>query len=264
MKASIIFSCLVLLFVSQIQAQEEKSVTISPFRLGIETGANVFFGDASRPEMIRESGYYYHPDDYYDGYIYDNQDTEFFYFGFKPEYTLSKYQRFAISSGIRFSYAQTTLTSDREYFLWKISETGANTNYVRINRITQKNYHIGIPFEVRFFMRKKDSFVRQYFVWGTVLNILLSSSNDVSFKNAEMKKYASNVNENIKKPDFFHWNVYAGVGMKVGKTKYPFGYLEFLLPVTMLGKDHANSLMRTNGAFGFGMQMNLLIPLSLN
>ena len=261
----IIANCLIVLFVAQIQAQEKTA----QFHLGLETGFNVFTGQTNKPDMIRENrslyNYYKNYDNYDDygdyGYIYDFQNVFFTHFGVKPEFRLSKYNRFTGAMGIRYSMSISTLNSDGSYFFWKINETETSANYVRIKSITKKNHYIGIPLEIRFFPRKKESFVRHYFVFGKSFNFLIASENDISFVDIEMGKYTSNVKEYLEKPRLFQGNISAGVGLKIGKTNRPHIRVEFYLPAVAYGKGKINSFSKSSVLAGMGMFASLQIPI---
>ena len=264
MRKKVVILSFICLFLSQIRAQEEITVTMPRLRLGIEVGIDGFFGERNKPAMIRENkSSYYYSDYYYDydfycGFIPDQQNFYAVYIGLKPEYSVSK--RLAVAIGARFSFSQVSLDSDKEYFLWRVSETETNTNYVKINKISQKNYYVGIPLELKFFPREKDYPVRHYFIVGGVLNFLAAVDNDVSFQNAAMKKHASEVSDQIGKPSGFHGNVYGGFGLKMGSTSHPFGLLEFHLPVYMFANGNPNSFVK-GGVFGMGAQTTLQIPI---
>jgi hypothetical protein len=267
MKKNLIITCFVLLFAAQMQAQTEELITTPRFRLGIELGADALFGEANKLPQIRENRSYYHyydDYDYYCGFIYDENETDFFYIGVKPEYLI--HRRVAVAMGIRFSFNQIVYDSDKEYFLWKLRESGdgLNTSYLRIKDITQRNYYVGIPMEIKIFPREMDYFVRHYFILGAVFNFLVASTNDVSFKNPAMNKYTSEVSNQIDGLSTFHGNLYGGFGLKIGRTNHPFGNIEFHFPVVMLASDKPNSLLKTDGAFGFGFQTSLQIPLFKN
>jgi hypothetical protein len=244
----------------QIQAQDTIICEVPRFRIGIEAGIHgCFDGGINKPDMIRENKSYYQDEDYdyHCGFIFPEQDFGFFSFGIKAEYTLSK--RFVMATGVRFSFFEAKLVSDRNYFLWKISETETGMNCAKINSISQKNYYIGIPLEIKFFPRERDYFGRQYFIFGTTFNFLVASNHAVTFINEKMNKYTSNVLEQIGTPTFFHANIYWGVGLKLGKPKYPFGTIEALFPMFTIERPQEGSFVRM-GIVGFGFKTTLLIP----
>jgi len=265
MNRLIFITCFIFLFVAQTQAQTEEIISTPRFRLGIEAGADFLFGEKNKPSMIRENqSSYYHYDedyDYYCGFIPNEQKMNVFYLGVKTEYLI--HRRMSIAAGARFSFNQFVYDSDRDYFLWKISENkeDGTTNYVRIKDVTQKNYYVGIPIEIKFFPREIDYPVRHYFIWGTVWNFLVNSTNDVSFKNSNMNKYASDISNQIEGLCNFHATFYGGFGLKIGNTNHPFGNIEFHFPVLMFSDNGSNSLVKASAAFGFGTQLSFQIPL---
>jgi hypothetical protein len=265
MTRGIIISCFVLLFVVHAQAQNEETVITPRLRLGVEAGVNTVFGEANKLPMIREnhSSYYDgYDDDYYCGFIIpEGKQVNFFYLGLKPEYLVHK--RVIVAVGVRFSFNKTVYDSDKDYFLWKISESedGTNTNYLKIKDITQKNYYVGVPIEIKVFPRELDYFVRHYFIFGMALNFLATSTDEVSFKNPAMQKYASEITNQIGLPNSSSLCMYAGFGLKIGRTNHPFGNIQFHFPVLMFADDKPNSLVKTNNALGFGIQTSLQIPL---
>lgn len=250
-----------LLFIAHNQAQEQKTMTLPRLRLGIEVGMNVLPGKINKPDLIRENQSYYRDvdDDFYCGFIPEDREFVFFNFGIKPEYSLNK--RFAVAAGLRFNFNQVVLNSDKNYFLWKVSENETTANYVKIETISQKNYFVGIPIEIRFFPNEKDYFVRHYFIIGTALNFCVASINEVEFQNPAMEKYSSNILTKIGKPTVFQGYLYGGIGLKIGKMHQPFGNVEVHLPVLMFGNNKPSSLVNIINGLGVGFRATLHIPI---
>jgi hypothetical protein len=261
MKPKLIISFLFILLLTQIQAQEETTLSLPRLHLGIEAGINGLFGNINKPIQIRENQSYYQDLDYdfFGGYVSPNDAFTSFSFGIKPEYLLSK--RFTVALGLRFSFYKATLGSNQDFFLWKLSETETNSNWVKIKNISQQNYYIGIPLEFRLFPREKDYAVRQYFILGTSFNFLVASENKVAFQNAAMKKYSSDVLNHIENPNRFLGYLYAGIGLKFGKMKYPFGDIEFHFPVIIYGNGKTKTFVQMIGSLGLGFQTTLHIPI---
>ena len=261
MKNSIIITCFIALFITHIQAQEQQTLTMPRLRLGVEAGVDFLNGTMNKPPQIRESRSYYSDGDYdfHCGFVLPSYNQSFFYVGVKPEYSLSK--RFVVSSGLRFFAYKSVLKSDKDYFLWKISEENLNTNYVKIENISQKNYCVGIPLEIRFFPNEKDYPVRVYFVFGTALNFVVSSKEEVVFANPLMEKYSSDVLSQVGDPIFFHGLLYAGVGLKFGRMGHPFGRIELHIPSLAYGKNDSKNFVDMS-SFGVGLQTCLLIPIA--
>jgi hypothetical protein len=261
MKKFIILLMLFVLLIAKIQAQKEFIYEIPQLHLGIEFGVNPLSGTLNPQANIRESHAFYLDSDvnYYGGYPHDTQLTSFS-FGIKPEYLIKK--RLALATGIRFHFCKPFLHSDRNYFLWKISETENSINYVKIKNISQKNYYLELPLEVRLFPREKDYMARHYFVFGMAFSFLIASSHEVQFQNPNMEKYASQVLEYIGPPNFFQGSAYAGVGLKLGKMNYPFGNIEIHFPNVTFGKAKLNSFTNTVGVVGIRFLTTLNIPVN--
>ena len=264
MKKIWIILSLISIYSLQIQAQDTITYKIPRLRLGIEAGVDFLDGSINKPDLIRENRSFYfdnvHDYDYYCGFVSDYQNYSCFFIGIKPEYVLSK--RFVITSGLRFYYNKTAIKSDKEYFLWNVSELETSSNYIKINRISQKNYYLGVPIEMRFYPREKDHIVRQYFIFGTTLNFLLTSENEITFQNPKMEKYNSQVSKYLEKPNLFLGTIYAGVGVKFGKSKYPFGSIEFRFPVISYGANNKKSFVQPANIFGCGFSTTLQIPIT--
>jgi hypothetical protein len=262
MRKKIIISSFFAIFIMQIQAQKEITYSIPKLRLGIEIDANLLAGEINKSKMIRENqSYYFDKDyDYHCGFVSGGSKGFGLYsFGLKFEYVLKK--RLTIASGVRFSFYNAILSSDRDYFLWKVSETETTSNYVKIKNIHQRNYYLGIPVEIKLFPREKDYFVRHYFIFGTSFNFLVASENNVEFYNKRMTKYSSTVKEYIGKPNFFHGSIYAGIGLKIGRSNYPFGNIDFFFPIINIGQYNENTFAKIKVSTGFGVRTTLQIPM---
>jgi hypothetical protein len=247
MKKIIILLMLFVLLIAKIQAQEEFIYEIPRLHLGIEIGVNPLFGTLNSLAQIRQSQAYYRDTDYdyYCGFVSPQyQEVTAFSFGIKPEYLLKK--RLALATGIRLHFCNSLLYSDRDCFLWKISETETSTNYVKIQNISQKNFYLELPLEVRLFPREKDYIVRHYFVFGAGFNFLVASISNIEFQNPKMEKYASKVLEYVGPPNFFQASVYAGIGLKFSRMRYPFGNIEIHFPTLTFFKAKQGSFVETS------------------
>jgi hypothetical protein len=262
-KILLVLPLFALLFI-QVSAQEEITYSIPRWHLGIEVGVNPLYGGISpfQPNIRQSSSYY--PDydnDYYGGFVrWGGGNLTSFSFGIKPEYLIKK--RLALVTGLRFNFFTATLNSDRDFFLWKLSETETSAHYVKINNISQRNYYLEIPLEVKLFPREKDYAVRQYFIFGTAFNFLVASITDVQFQNPKMDKYASKVLEKIGDPNFFQGSVYAGVGIKFGKLNYPCGSIEIHCPVISYGNGKKHTFANTVNIPSIRIHTTLQIPVS--
>ena len=243
-------------------SQNVKTYEYQRFRLGIEAGTGFLSGRTVKPDAIRENrsyyyeGYYYH-DDYYCGYVYNDQTTPYYYVGIKPEFSIA--HRFSIAAGLRLLGSIHTFNSDRGYFLWNVSEKDLTTQYVRVKDVTQNNFYVGTPIEMTVYPSKGDLFVRHYLKAGVVLNFLLVSATTPHFESATMNKYAKKVKNDVKKPPLFTPTAFIGTGLKIGRMKRPFGSVEIRIPF-VLSENSAFTSFATSSV-GFEFLTTFYIPM---
>ena len=246
---------------------DEKRKKHHNIKLGVEFGVDGLFGDAIKPDMVREnkSSYHGYDDyDYYCGFLFDNQEMDVTYFGIKPEIFFAK-NRIGLSAGLRLSKYSSHLDSDRNYFLWKIHQDETYTEYVKIRDIKQNSYFLGIPVEARFSPNKRELPVQLYLKTGAVFNYRIHTNNKVKFENQSMEihanKISSQTNQDIKD---FNSYMFFGLGLKIGrhhadKKKYiPHMNIELHVLNIML-TEQASSFIKANA--GFGIQLSAQIPL---
>jgi len=258
-----LLSILFLFVFSLLNAQERKVYEYQRLRFGVEAGFENIFGSNVKPDAIRESQSYYrygsYHDYYYDcGFLYNEQVFMRYYFGVKSEYSLN--HRFAVAAGLRFGFGGNSLTSDRDNFLWRVSNTETSSNYLRIKNITQNVYNIGIPLEFKIFTSKSDVIVRHYFKIGTVFNFALAQDVSVDFADKEMNKYLSEIKNQFERPNNFNGQFVLGMGLKIGRMSNPFGSIEMQVPVQYGNNTRLNSLFKTENQAGIGIQANIIIP----
>ena len=236
----------------------------SRLRVGIEAGFENTFGSNVKPAAIRESQSYYHYGDYYNdyyyecGYMYNEPVFTRYYVGIKPEYSLNTH--FAVAAGLRFSFGESSLTSDRDNFLWKIDETETTSNYLKIKNIAQNVYGVGIPLELKIYPNKSDVLWRIYGKVGALIDFAFASDISVDFVNPTMNKYLPDVQKQFDKPTFFNGQIILGFGIKIGRAKYPFGSVEFQMPIHLADKQRLSSLFEMRDAVGVGVQANIYLP----
>lgn len=202
--------CGLILFPLLMQAQEK---TVISDRIGVECGTNGFFGETIIPEQVRASkfdGYYYY------GYPYMNQTLNCVYGGIKYESFFFENQ-LGLAAGIRFSQYSSNLSPDwdQKYFAWRIRQDETTADYLTIENITQKNNYLGIPIELRYFVKKKrnrhnDRFCSFYFKLGTSVNYCVSSSNSVKFHDSAMAQYTETIEDQLKSPSSLNGWIYPG------------------------------------------------------
>ena len=242
-------------------AQEVKIFEYPKFHLAAEVGVGFLAGTTIKPDAIRENQSYnfdnsYYHDDFYCGFVFDYYTTPHYYVGVKPEISITN--SISIAAGVRFLGSNYTLNSDRNYFLWKVSEKDLITNYVRITDIKQNSLYIGIPIEMLVYTYKRDIRFRHFFKWGTSLNFLLWSKTTPYFENAAMNKYADKVKNDIEKRDRFTPTGFIGMGFKIGRMNRPFGTFEFRMPFVL--KENTGFSSFAESSVGFEFQTSINFP----
>jgi hypothetical protein len=262
MRKSLLFLFLLAFLYSNAQQQrvyEQRTYEYQRLHFGVEAGFENFIGDNVKPSAIRESQSYVHDDfSYQHGFMYDYQDFTRYYFGVKSEYSLS--HRFAVAAGLRFAFGKSSLTSDRDNFLWKVHESETSSDYVKIKSIRQNVYNLGIPLELKFFPGQSDLLVRQYIKVGAVFNFAFAQDVSLDFANKSMEKYGSDVKGQFEKPDFFNGEAFIALGLKFGRMRNPFGSLEFQVPVQFSNRTRLSSLFELDENVGVALQANFYIP----
>jgi len=259
MKKSILLFFIIFPFVAF--AQDVKIFEYPRFRLGIEAGVGFLDGKTITPAAVRESRSYYYDDYYYRdyyycGYVNDYHTTPHYYVGLKPEFSITN--SISIAAGMRFLGSNSTLNSDKNYFLWKVSENDLTTNYVRVKHVKQNNLFIGIPVEMMVYTYKRDIRFRHYCRGGVNFNFLLASETTPQFENSAMSRYADKVINDIEKKNFFTPTAFIGTGLKIGRMNRPFGTFEFRIPFVLKGNTSFSSFAKSS--VGFEFQTAISIP----
>jgi len=258
MKKSIL---IILFFPLAAFAQDVKTFEYPRFRLGIETGVGFLAGNTIKPDAIRENQSYYYDDysyrDYYHcGFVIDYHSIPHYYFGVKPEFSLNN--GISFSGGLRFLGSNSILNSDKDYFLWKVSENDLTTNYVRVKDVKQNNFYVGFPVEMTIYTYKREIRVRHYIKWGANFNFLLLSKTTPCFEDAAMNKYVDKITNDIEKTSRFTPAAFIGTGLKINRMNRPFGTVEFRMPFVLKGNTGFSSFV--NSSVGFEVQTAIYFP----
>ena len=239
-------------------AQDVKIFEYPRFRLGVEVGGGFLYGTTIKPDAIRESQSYYldnYRDDYYCGFVFDYYTTSHYYVGVKHEFSLNN--GISVASGLRFISSNSALNSDKDYFLWKVSENDLITNYARVKDVKQNNFYAGIPIEMTIYTYKREIRVRHYIKWGPSLNFLIWSKTTPYFGNAAMNKYSDKVKNDIEKPKSFIPAAFIGTGVKINRMNRPFGTIEIRMPFVLNGNTSFSSFAKSSVGFEFQTAINI-------
>lgn len=228
--------------------------------LGVEAGMTFMASEMANMDYIRrEIPQYYN--DYSASSLTCLSNKSFI--GIKYE-LFALNDRLSFASGIRFIQLNSSVGKDKyyrsstQYFYWRTDNNDLNTNYIRINEISQKSSYLGIPLESRFYIAKKPHFMRLYAKLGAEVSLLLQSKTDVDFYDNAMSKYDDEVGSKIADPKTFNTAIYGGFGVELGGDSKPSVSIEACMPYFNLSSKTSGLV---DSFFGGGFQINVRVPL---
>jgi hypothetical protein len=227
--------------------------------LGIEAGMNFLGSDANQLENVRgdiPSDEEWEPRSSVTSILYRQL------IGLKYE-NMSLYNKMGISTGIGYCkqygiLGKSDYWDNSEYFYLLYREDGLNTEYLKINGITQTTDYIRVPFEIRFFPYQA-SFLRMYFKAGIDLNYRLSTNTKVEFANAGMNQFEDEVVAMFSKPKQFYSSGSFSGGLRFGRPNHLMINVEAILPVFSINQ-HATGFV--NGDAGVGLLVYIQLPIN--
>ena len=243
---------ILLLLPLMLSAQENSNLLgYSRFRMGVEGGVGLFVGDVITQSPIRVN---YDDPGYFTGVF--NRLTLHYCLGAMSEYSFNS--SLSLAAGLRFlgSYSELNSGGWGNYFLWKVSETDLVTRYVRLGRLEQNNFYLGIPVEFTVFTYKEDIPVRHFFKAGVNFNFLLTSKTTPDIQNEAMNKYANEIVNGIDKSNVFA-AAFVGTGLKFGKMNHFFGLVEIRVPFALKG----NLSSFAKSSVGFELHTTMYFPM---
>lgn len=259
-KFTITFVAYLILLINNVMAQSEDTI-LGRFKIGVELGSHYMNTNSETPPQVRQANWYPDRYEYYRQRYYYNNIISVTYVSLKPEFQFS--ERFSIASGLRLSFYKDALNANYDYFLWQIKGDINNTNYIKIDNIEQRVYKLGIPLEFRLYPRRRDHFVRQYFLVGALFDFATFTNTKISTYNEFSDRYKDDVKETIPRPNNFSSYYYAGIGLKIGKAGYPSANFEVLFPMISFGEYMISSFSKSSGTGVIGIATSLKIPIAL-
>jgi len=250
---------LFLIFFLSIKAIPVQSQDSNNFAINFEVGSGIVMGELNKNWNVRQdvgSNYYY--SDYNSNSLYT--DMTIAYFGIKPEFTFA-YNKIGVITGLRFTRINSNMAkysaSEGDYFYLLNKVDGNNTEYFRINNISQDNDYLGFPFEIRYIFYQSRTF-GLYFKAGTEINFKLNSKTDIQFLNEPMETYQNEILENVGvTPNPIYSSVYSSIGIKIGKRNRVNYNFEIFLPSYIRTPDNS-SIVVPNSYSGF--QFSVQVP----
>ena len=203
---------------------------------------------------IRQNLSYYYVNQYSEGYIYSL--TSGLVLALRYEYFLPGL-RSGISTGLRFTGFSTDISGytsgSSDFFYLRYSMQNNDTRFARVKSLTESNYFISIPLEVRVipFHYKNLSLYAKAGIEHSILR--LRKGADVEFQNDDMDVHKDVVLGNIAATTNKNYSTfYSAIGIKLGKNNKPNYMFEVLLPSIFL-TDNNFSLIDVNYFAGFNL-----------
>jgi len=247
---------------------EEATTTKSNIMLGIEAGYDYIHASAKSIDKAYNGTWaFVHSPSYT-----SSPKMDIIYIGIKPEFLFAK-NRLGIATGIRFLQYQSEFHQE-DIVWWDYGNTNLfnltlygpyESGLLPLTSITQKSYWIGIPLELKCFLTKKDKFFQPYIKFSSAFNFLVATKNDINIikeRDETSDHYAEVTNitqEQIENPDIFNIRTSLAFGLKIGRSKCPFGNIEIHIPSVMIHSENISPFVVPKGGLGF--QCSLQIPL---
>lgn len=181
------------------------------------------------------------------------------FLGLKAEIVIR--DKFGWSVGVRYSQMKSSITKNddynNDYFYLVTTETGTNTEFMKVRSIQQSSDYVGVPIEFRYFPYMPRKF-RVFIKLAAEGTILLQTQKSVTFGDDAMANYENDVTKNIKDPAKLSSLLYGGFGIKYGQKSKPSISIEFSGPA-WFASYKSNGML--NPVVGGGVQVNIQIPI---
>ncbi len=242
------------------QTNESKSANDRKKYIYIEAGYIYPEGTIRENLSIRQNISYYYADNYSNGYI--SSFTSGLILGLRYEYYLPKFKS-GISSGLRFIGLNTEISGytslSSDFFYLRYSMENSETKFARVKSLTENNYVITIPLELRSpsIDYKNLSFFAKAGLEYSI--ICLRKSANIKFQEESMKVHKDAILEKISGPAGKNYSAfYTSLGLKVGKEDKTNYIMELLLPSLFLTK---NNFYMIDAKYFAGFKLSVLVPL---
>ena len=205
----------------------------------IETGWIFPAGTIRESVSIRQDISYYYDGYFSSGYVFS--ETSGLVLGVRYEYFFPGLKS-GISTGLRYTGLNTQIggfsSSKADFFYLRYSMQGSETKFARVKALTEDNYRLSVPLEIRFipFQYKSLSIYANAGIEYSMIS--LKKGADIRFENKAMEVNKNAILGNITVPTNKNYSViYSAIGIKLGKEGKPNYMLDILLPSLFLTKD---------------------------
>lgn len=168
---------------------------------------------------------------------------------------MSANAHWSISVGLRYaSIVADVSAANGDYFLYRYTEQGLDTYFVRIESITQRTQCLALPLQLRFFPTHARK-LRFYMKLSVENNFRITSSESVRFRQDEMQAIEDTILAGLEQPDAFNAAISLAGGIRFQGKKRLAGGFEVLGPTAFLTGD---ALGIVSPSVGMGFQVNVL------
>lgn len=258
-------STVILVFLSFIAlfAQNDGHKFINNWEKYISLEAGYIYPEGKIKESlsIRQNINYYYSEYYSGGYI--ESQTSGLILGLRYE-LYSPGLKSGISGGLRFTGLNTEIcgytSSSSDFFYLRYSMEDSDTKFARVKELTERNYVISIPLEIRspsMDYRTLSLFARAGLEYSI---ISLKKDTDIKFQDDAMMIHKSGILKNISGYAGKSYSTfYTSIGLKLGKEDRLNYIMDIYLPSLFLTK---NNFYFIDAKFFTGFKLSLLIPIN--
>lgn len=241
----------------------------SGFAIGQEAGSSYLvpeFGFWSFPNKIKGSEYIRQDLASYN--LYNGSSTSNLKSTLNFQYAGIKYLRYlnskiGLSIGLRYTNIKTSIQKDKtdggaNYFYFRLSQNGTETEFIRLTKIAYTSNCLGIPVEAIYSFKLLNTF-SLFLKAGIDFSYNINTKNEIGFSRSAMKIYKEDVLNIYGSPSSFNSYFYFGGGWHIGKPDKPSLNLEINFPALLLTSKTSTLVSPESGA---GFQISLLFPLN--
>jgi hypothetical protein len=208
----------------------------------IEAGYIYPEGTIKESVAIRQNISYFTPDQYSGGSV--SSTISGLALGMKYECYFPKLKS-GLLTGLRFTGINTEISGytsrSSDFFFLRYSMQDSDTKFARVKTLSEENYLLSIPLEIRFTaFRHKIQNLSVFAMAGLEYSIIsLKRGADIRFQDDVMDAHKNEILQRISTPVNKNYSTfYSSVGIKIGQAGRPNYTMEVLLPSLFLTENN--------------------------
>ena len=228
---------------------------LAPIRIAVDLGVAFRSSDDYGHERLHEGVVEDPTDNTWSDFETYPCRLQLVHLGVEPEFELCRIV--SAQAGVRFTYANAKLGRrfDDYTLYWRVAENDEQTFLVRLCKMRQESYYVGIPVSLRLVpcgLDETSVFIRV----GASFNWRTGCRNMAYAKHQSMEMAEKDIESQMGKPDNFQIPLWASVGVQFGHSHN--ACLELMLPYT-LRHAQPSSIITYHGT-AVGLQFSYRIP----